>query len=70
MPRPLTSFLQLTVQFLPAHKRQAEEAATLVEAASSAGYDRWATNHRRVLANLEKIISALEAQERPGSGAG
>jgi integrase len=61
---------QTTVQFLPAHKRQAEEAAKLIEAASSAGYDRLAINHKRVLANLEKIISALEAQERPGSGAG
>ena len=37
---------QTTVQFLPAHKRQAEEAVKLIEAASSAGYDRGVTNHR------------------------
>ena len=55
---------QTTVQFLPVHRRQAEETAKLAEAAESAGHERLADNHRRALANLEKIISALEATER------
>jgi integrase len=55
---------QTTVQFLPVHRRQAEETAKLIEAAESYGHERLAANHRRVLANLEKIISALDGIER------
>ena len=50
---------QTTVQFLPVHRRQVEATSELIEAAESTGHERLAANHRRVLANLEKIISAL-----------
>lgn len=61
---------QTTVQFLPVHRRQADATRELVEAAASAGHERLATNHRRVLANLEKIIPALEAVERDEASVG
>lgn len=54
---------QTTVQFLPVHHRQAEETRGLIAAAEEAGRERLAANHRRVLANLEMIIPALEALE-------
>jgi len=54
---------QTTVQFLPVHRRQAEATRELIDAASASGYERLATNHRRVLANLERIIPALETLE-------
>ena len=57
---------QTTVQFLPVHRHQAEETAKMAEAADSAGYSRLAANHRRVLENLGKVISALEALEAEG----
>jgi len=57
---------QTTVQFLPVHRRQAEATKELLDAADAAGRERLADNHRRVLANLEKIIPALEALEGDG----
>ena len=61
---------QTTVEFLPVHRRQAEETAKLADAASSAGHERLAANHRRVLANLEKIIATLEKVESDGPSDG
>jgi len=58
---------QTTVQFLPVHRHQAEETAKLVETAGSAGHERLAESHRRVLANLERIILTLESIEGDGS---
>lgn len=52
---------QTTVQFLPTHRRQAAATQELIEKAEAAGQERLAANHRRVLANLNKIIPALEA---------
>ena len=57
---------QTTVQFLPVHRRQVEETAKLVETAGSAGHERLAESHRRVLANLERIIFTLESIEADG----
>ena len=57
---------QTTVQFLPVHRRQAQETTELIERAQSAGHERLAANHRRVLVNLEKVICALEGVERDG----
>lgn len=57
---------QTTIQFLPVHRRQAEATRELIEVAETAGQDRLAANHRRVLANLEKIIPALEALDGAG----
>jgi integrase len=51
---------QTTVQFLPVHRQQKALTADLIDAADAAGRQRLAENHRRVLANLDKIISALE----------
>jgi hypothetical protein len=51
---------QTTVQFLPIHRRQADATKELIEEAEAAGQERLVANHRRVLANLEKIIPALE----------
>ena len=55
-----------TVEFLPVHRHQAGETAKMAEAAESAGYSRLAANHRRVLENLGKVISALETLEAEG----
>lgn len=61
---------QTTVQFLAVHRRQAEETAKLIDAASSAGHERLAANHRLVLTNLEKVISTLEKTESDGPRGG
>ncbi len=50
-----------TVEFLPVHRRQADETRKLVTAAEQAGRERLADNHRRVLGHLERIIPALES---------
>ena len=55
---------QTTVQFLPIHRMQAENTRVLIAEAESAGRERLAANHRRVLIGLEKIIPSLEALQR------
>ena len=42
--------------------------ADLIDAADAAGRQRLADNHRRVAANLDKIITALEGLPRAGAG--
>jgi integrase len=59
---------QTTVQFLPVHRHQVEATRELLGAAEEAGRERLAANHRRVLANLDKIIPALEAIESEEAG--
>jgi hypothetical protein len=51
---------QTTVEFLPVHRQQRAATADLADAADAGGRTRLADNHRRVLANLDKIITALE----------
>jgi integrase len=51
---------QTTVEFLPVHRQQKALTADLIVAADAAGRQRLADNHRRVAANLDKIITALE----------
>jgi hypothetical protein len=51
---------QTTVEFLPTHRRQAEETRRLVAAAEADGRSRLAENHRVVLGHLERIIDTLE----------
>jgi hypothetical protein len=57
---------QTTPQFLDIHRRQATTNLHLITRAEAGGQTRHATNLRRVQANLEKIIPALEAL-RPGT---
>lgn len=49
-----------TVEFLPTHRRQAEEARQLIDAAEADGREPIADNHRVVLGHLEQIIGSLE----------
>lgn len=55
---------QTTVEFLPIHRQQADATRELLGAAEADGRERLAANHRRVLANLARIIPALERLER------
>jgi integrase len=55
---------QTTVQFLPIHRQQAESTKVLLVEAEAAGRERLATNHRRVLISLDKIVASLEALQR------
>ena len=59
---------QTTVEFLPTHRRQADETVTLIAAAEADGRHRLADNHRQVLSHLERIIPALEALESSEAG--
>lgn len=57
---------QTTVKFLPVHRQQKALTHDLIDAADAAGHQRLADNHRRVLANLDNIITTLE--NLPSSG--
>ena len=52
---------QTTAEFLPVHRQQAELTRELLAAAESAGRQRQADNHRKVLINLDKIVASLTA---------
>jgi hypothetical protein len=52
---------QTTPEFLPVHRQQADNTRVLIATAEANGHFRLATNHRRVLDSLERIIPALEA---------
>lgn len=52
---------QTTVEFLGVHRDQAERNRQLIAVAEANGQFRLVENHRRVQANLESIIPALEA---------
>ncbi len=54
---------QTTPQFLPLHRRQHDDTLQLIELAERGGNTRLAANHRQVAANLEKVITALQAME-------
>ncbi len=54
---------QTTVEFLPIHRRQADETRRLVVAAEADGRRRLADNHRVVLGHLERIIDAVQSLE-------
>jgi integrase len=61
---------QTTPEFLPIHRRQRDDTLTLLAGADANGRIRLADNHRQVAANLERIITALEALEREESTGG
>lgn len=52
---------QTTVEFLPTHRRQADETRKLIAAAEADGQRRLADNHRAVLEHLDQIITSLES---------
>jgi integrase len=52
---------QTTVEFLPIHRRQADNNRILIAQAEAAGRQRLAANHRHCQQNLDHIIAALEA---------
>jgi hypothetical protein len=58
---------QTTVEFLPVHRQQRALTADLIHAADGAGRQRLADDHRRVAANLDKIIAALENLPQAGA---
>jgi len=55
---------QTTPVFLPVHRQHARQTRQLLGAAEAAGRERLAGNHRKVLINLDKIITSLEALRR------
>lgn len=59
---------QSTPEFLPTHRAQRERTAVLIATADQLGQTRQAANHRRVAANLDRIISALETLPNPRQG--
>ena len=59
---------QTTPQFLQIHRRQAATNSRLIDQADANGQLRLAENLRRVQANLERIIPALEALQDGGPG--
>ncbi len=61
---------QTTPVFLEIHRRQAAANRTLIAQADGNGQQRLAENLRRVQANLDRIIPALEALESEGPADG
>ena len=59
---------QTTPEFLQIHRRQAATNSQLIAQAGAKGQLRLAENLRRVQANLERIIPALEALQDDGPG--
>jgi len=57
---------QTTAEFLPVHRQQAQLTREQLSAAETEGRERTATNHRKVLVNLDKIIASLEALRPTG----
>jgi integrase len=56
---------QTTAEFLPIHRQQAHLTREQLATAETAGRERLAANHRKVLINLDTIITSLEALRRP-----
>ena len=56
-----------TPQFLPQHHQQREHTRTLIATAEAAGQTRVVEMNRQVLGNLDRIITALEADQDPAA---
>lgn len=52
-----------TAEFLPQHHAQRQATLQIITAAEAAGHDRVAEMNRQVVSNLDKIITALEADD-------
>ena len=55
-----------TAEFLPQHRAQRQQALQVISAAEARGQARLAEMNRQVLANLDRIITALD--DNPGDG--
>ena len=51
-----------TAEFLPQHHAQRQQALQIISAAETAGQARVAEMNRQVAANLDKIITSLQAE--------
>jgi hypothetical protein len=51
-----------TAEFLPQHHAQRQQTLQIISAAEAAGHARVAEMNRQVAGNLDKIITALEAE--------
>ena len=58
-----------TAEFLPQHRAQRQAVLQIVTAAEAAGHARVAEMNKQVAANLDKIITALEADGEDGQEA-
>jgi len=58
-----------TAEFLPQHHAQRKQALQIITAAEAAGHTRVAEMNRQVAANLDNIITALEADRGEGKEA-
>ena len=59
-----------TPEFLPEHRRQRRRTLQLIETAMSAGHGRVVEMNQRILGNLDRIITSLEAKEDHTATAG
>jgi hypothetical protein len=55
-----------TPEFLPRHHAQRQATLQLITAAEAAGHSRVAEMNKQVAANLDNIITALEADHDSG----
>jgi ferredoxin len=59
-----------TPEFLPEHRQQRRRTLTLIDTAQAAGHDRVVEMNQQVLGNLDRIITALEADQDPAGDPG
>jgi len=50
-----------TVEFLPRHREHRNQTLRIITAAEARGQDRLAEMNRQVLANLDRVITSLQA---------
>jgi hypothetical protein len=58
-----------TAEFLPQHRAQRQQTLQIITAAETNGHARIAEMNQQIAANLEKIITALEAGDQDGKEA-
>jgi F0F1-type ATP synthase membrane subunit b/b' len=55
-----------TPEFLPQHREHRQQVLQIITAAEARGQARLSEMNRQVAANLDKIITSLEAEPGPG----
>ena len=58
-----------TAEFLPGHRRQHQQTLQIISAAQARGQARMAEMNQQVAGSLQRIITALEADQDPQDGA-